>query len=279
MARAALVTGASSGIGRATSVALAQSGWTVFAGVRTDAAAHDLVAAVPHRIEPVLFDVTDVGALASVADNVRERTGGEGLQGVVCNAGIAIGGPLEDVELSEFRRQLEVNLIGAVAVIQATLPLLRIGHGRLVLISSDNGRWAPPFLAPYAASKFALEAIGDALRLELRRTGIRVALVEPGSIRTAIWDKGRERTADYRQTPESREVYGDVAAWASEMIAEGEARAIPPERVVDAVVAALTARRPKTRYIVGNDARVMVALRAVLPALVFDALVARKLPH
>ena len=270
-----LVTGASSGIGRATATVLALAGWRVFAGVRdlnvgTELARSDASAG---SIEAVRLDVTDEGSIAAAKDGIAERLGGDRLSGLVNNAGVGFGGPLEFVRLDDLREQLEVNVIGQVAVTQSMLPLLREGRGRIVLISSDNGRWAPPFMGPYVASKFALEGIGDALRLELRRSGISVSIVEPGSIKTSIWDKGLDQLDDLDLPPGSMSIYGDVAGVLRQGLEQGEKNAIPPERVAEAIQDALTAKRPRARYRVGRDAKAMIALRSVLPDRVFDSLV------
>ena len=270
-----LVTGASSGIGRATATVLALAGWRVFAGVRdlnvgTELARSDASAG---SIEAVRLDVTDEGSIAAAKDGIAERLGGDRLSGLVNNAGVGFGGPLEFVRLDDLREQLEVNVIGQVAVTQSMLPLLREGRGRIVLISSDNGRWAPPFMGPYVASKFALEGIGDALRLELRRSGISVSIVEPGSIKTSIWDKGLDQLDDLDLPPGSMSIYGDVAGVLRQGLEQGEKNAIPPERVAEAIQDALTAKHPRARYRVGRDAKAMIALRSVLPDRVFDSLV------
>jgi len=270
-----LVTGASSGIGRATATVLALAGWRVFAGVRdlnvgTELATSDASAG---SIEAVRLDVTDEGSIATAKDSIVERLGGDRLSGLVNNAGIGFGGPLEFVRLDDLREQLEVNVIGQVAVTQGMLPHLREGRGRIVLISSDNGRWAPPFMGPYVASKFALEGIGDALRLELRRSGVSVSIIEPGSIKTSIWDKGLNKLDDLDLPPESTSIYGDVACVLRRGLEQGEKNAIPPERVAEAIQDALTAKRPKARYRVGRDAKAMIALRSLLPDRGFDSLV------
>jgi len=214
MGPAALVTGASSGIGRATVLRLEDSGWTVFAGTRDPAAADALVSAASGAgtLEPVLLDVTDQDSIATSRARIAERMGARGLRGLVNNAGIGVGGVLEFVRLEDLRHVLEVNVTGQVAVTQAMLPLLRSGTGRIVFTSSDNGRWAPPYMGPYAASKFALEAIGDALRFELRRSKIPVSIVEPGSIKTSIWDKGLDEVDELDLPEESESLYGDVPA-------------------------------------------------------------------
>jgi NAD(P)-dependent dehydrogenase (short-subunit alcohol dehydrogenase family) len=279
MAPAALVTGASSGIGRATALRLEVEGWRVFAGVRDPSAGNDLLQAASGAgtLEPVRLDVTEQGSVAATAAAVSERMGGEGLRGLVNNAGIGVGGPLEYVALDNLRGVLEVNVIGQVAVTQAMLPLLRRGHGRIVFTSSDNGRWAPPFLGPYAASKFALEAIGDALRVELRQSKIPVSIVEPGSVKTSIWDKGLDgiERGELNLPEESERHYGDITSVLRNALEEGKRNAVPAERVADAIHHALSARRPKTRYRVGRDARAMIILRAVLPDRAFDSAVSR----
>lgn len=276
---AVLITGASSGIGRAASLRLEAEGWTVFAGVRDPAAGEALAEAATGAgvIEPVRLDVTDQHLIEAARSDIVERVGGQGLRGLVNNAGIGGGGPLEYVQLDYLREVFEVNAIGQVAVTQAMLPLLRTGGGRIVFTSSDNGRWTPPYMGPYSASKFALEAIGDTFRLELRRSKVPVSIIEPGSIKTPIWDKGTDAIAggDLTLGPDSTKHYGDVATVLRNAIEEGEANSIPPERVADAVLHALRARRPKTRYRVGRDARIMITLRSVLPDRVFDAAVSR----
>jgi NAD(P)-dependent dehydrogenase (short-subunit alcohol dehydrogenase family) len=277
MGPAALVTGASSGIGRATALRLEGSGWTVFAGARDPAAGDALVSAASGAgtLEPVVLDVTDQESIATSRARIAERMGAQGLRGLVNNAGIGVGGVLEFVALEDLRHVLEVNVTGQVAVTQAMLPLLRSGTGRIVFTSSDNGRWAPPYMAPYAASKFALEAIGDALRFELRRSKIRVSIVEPGSIKTSIWDKGLDEVDELDLPEESERLYGDVPGVLRNALEQGRRDAIPAERVADAIYHALTADRPKTRYRVGRDARAMIALRAILPDRAFDSVISR----
>jgi NAD(P)-dependent dehydrogenase (short-subunit alcohol dehydrogenase family) len=231
--RSVLVTGASSGIGRATAERLRDRGWDVLAGVRRTEDA-------PSGCEAVVLDLT------AVAWEPRP------LDAAVLNAGIALSGPLEFVPVDELRRQLEVNVVGQVALLQALLPALRDSRGRIVLMGSASGRLALPFLAPYAASKFALEAVADALRGEVAPFGIAVSLVEPGSIATPMWRKGGERAAQL--PPEALELYGDAVerlrAWAAKRGA-----VTPPEEVARVVEAALTAERPRTRYVVGAGAR------------------------
>jgi NAD(P)-dependent dehydrogenase (short-subunit alcohol dehydrogenase family) len=263
--RLALVTGASSGIGRATAQRLVGAGWTVLAGVRNEDDA-------PPQTEPVRLDVTDPAAIAAAA----ARIGGE-LQGLVNNAGISVAGPLEVVSAEDFRRQIDVNLLGPVALTQALLPALRAARGRIVLVSSVGGRVAQPFLSPYAASKFGLEAVADSLRNELYRTGVRTAVIEPGAVDTPIWDKGLAEADEIeaRVGPELRDVYARGIAVMRRFAADAPNRAVPPDEVAKAIEHALTAPRPRTRYVVGGQARVLIALRRALPDRAFDALLRR----
>jgi NAD(P)-dependent dehydrogenase (short-subunit alcohol dehydrogenase family) len=272
--RAVVVTGASTGIGEACARMLAEHGFRVFAGVRKDADG-ERVRASGERIEPVRLDVTDEASIAAAAQQVGEAP----LAGLVNNAGISVSGPLEFVPLDEWRHQLEVNVIGQVAVTQAFLPALRRAKGRIVNISSVGGRVAAPMLSPYAASKFAIEGLSDSLRRELRPLGVHVAVIEPGSIATEIWRKGTaaadELLAD--APPEVEQVYGPTIAAIRAQAVKSAEEAIPPEDVAKAVEHALTARRPRTRYVVGRDAKMRIRAAALLPDRAFDALVARML--
>jgi NAD(P)-dependent dehydrogenase (short-subunit alcohol dehydrogenase family) len=281
----ALITGASSGIGRATALRLAASGWTVLAGVRDPAAGESLVAEAGGRgrLLALSLDVTDPGQL----DAARERVDAEaavagasargGLDALVNNAGIGIGGPLELVSGEDLRRQFEVNVFGQVEVTQALLPALRRARGRIVFVSSIGGRVATAFTAPYAASKHAIEAFGDALRVELHSSGVRVALVEPGSVATPIWDKSRVEAERVSIPPELEQVYGRIPAAMGKVLEDTARRGVPPERVAETIELALTSRRMKARYLVGTDAKAMLLAKRLLPDLVFDRVIRRAL--
>jgi NAD(P)-dependent dehydrogenase (short-subunit alcohol dehydrogenase family) len=268
--RVVLVTGASSGIGEACALRLARAGWRVFAGVRRGEDAERLGS---RGTTPLRLDVTDADQIAAAADAIGER-----LDGLVNNAGIALAAPLEFVPLDELRRQLDVNVVGQVAVTQAVLPALRRARGRIVNVGSIAGRSALPFLGPYAASKFALEAITDSLRVELRRWGIEVVVVEPASIATPIWKRSAARADELANglPPEFTELYGEAIAVVRGAAAATDARAEPPERVAEVVEHALTAERPKTRYLVGRDARRRARLER-LPDRLRDRLLLRAL--
>ncbi len=274
----ALITGASTGIGRATALRLAGAGWTVLAGVRDPAAGAALVTdATSGRIVPVSLDVTDEGQVAQAAAVVEEQAGAGGLDALVNNAGIGIGGPLELVSAEDLRRQFDVNVFAQVAVTQAMLPALRRAGGRIAFVSSIGGRVAMAFTAPYAASKHAIEAFGDALRVELRTSGVQVTLIEPGSVATPIWDKSRVESERVSVPPELQRQYGHVQAAMDKVLADTERRGVPPEQVADTILRALTASRMRARYVVGRDAKAMLIARRLLPDHVFDALARRAL--
>jgi NAD(P)-dependent dehydrogenase (short-subunit alcohol dehydrogenase family) len=242
--KTALVTGASSGIGQACAVRLVSAGWRVLAAVRRAGDA-------PEGTEEVRLDVTDGEQIRAAAGLVDQ------LDGLVNNAGIAIAAPVEFVPPEELRHQLEVNLVGQVAVTQAFLPALRRSRGRIVFMGSIAGRSALPFLSPYAASKHALEALADSLRLELRPFGIHVSIVEPGTIKTAIWARSAQRADELIAGADGQlgELYGErIAAFRQIALKRGAAGA-PAEKVAKVVLEALTAERPHTRYLIGRDAR------------------------
>jgi NAD(P)-dependent dehydrogenase (short-subunit alcohol dehydrogenase family) len=254
-------------------------GFWVYAGVRKDADADSLREAGSEHLEPVHLDVTDEDSIAASARKVTEEVGDRGLAGLVNNAGISVVGPLEFLPIEELRRQLEVNLIGQMAVTQALIPALRKAAGRIVFISSIGGRLSTPFMTPYHASKWAIEATADALRLELKPWGIEVVLVEPGSIDTRIWEKGQAQADEIESGmgDRGRELYGRQIAAAREAARQTAAEGIAPERVAEVVGRALTADRPRTRYLVGRDAKIAARVRKLLPDRVFDRLVARQL--
>jgi len=253
--RTVLVTGASSGIGAACARHLAARGWDVYATVRTPGDA-------PEETTELLLDVTDANAVASLSF--------ERLDGLVNNAGIAIAVPLEDLPPDELRRQLEVNVVGQLAVTQAVLPALRAARGRIVIMGSIGGRSALPFLGGYAMTKFALEAMADSLRLELTADGVAVSLIEPGTIATPMWTKPQP-FAD-----RVGERYRARIAHFREFAAGRAANAVPAARVAAAVEHALTADRPKARYVVGRDARIRAAIER-LPNRVRDRVLRRAL--
>jgi NAD(P)-dependent dehydrogenase (short-subunit alcohol dehydrogenase family) len=279
--RYALVTGASTGMGRATVLRLARDGYHVFAGVRKEADGESLVrAAAGGDVIPVQLDVTDAGQIAAAAETVTARTGGAGLHALVNNAGVGVFGPLELASLDSIRWQFEVNVTGQIAITQAFLPLLRTARGRIVMIGSIGDRAAMPFGEPLGASKAAIALMADALRQELAPWDIKVILVRPAGVRTEAVEKfaaDTEKTvASF--TDEGRGLYGEtylrMAAAALPRLRGGSS----PDVVADTIADALAASRPRTRYLVGKDSRKLSALAAILPDPAFDAL-RRRLFH
>ncbi len=275
---AVVITGASTGIGAASAVELAHRGFRVFAGVRRPCDGERLKDRAP-TIVPLLLDVTDAGQIAAAAETVGRAVGEAGLAGLLNNAGIVVAGPLEILPLDQLRLQLEVNVIGQIAVTQALLPFLRKARGRIVNMGSFNGRIAAPYLAPYAASKHALEALSDALRLELRAWGIRVSVIEPGGTTTPIWDKSLA-AADASADEANNEGLGlykrdlDAMRQATRKLAEA---ALPVDTVVRCVVHALTARHPWARYPVGLKVNLLFRARKWIPDRIWDWIIERSL--
>ncbi len=281
--RGVVITGASTGIGAACALHLDRLGFTVFAGVRKAEDGAMLQRQGASGVIPVLLDVTDEALIQKAQAFVSEKVGSDGLYGLINNAGIAVVGPLEAVPIPDLRRQLEINVIGQIAVTQAFLPLIRQARGRIVNMGSIAGRGAMPLMGPYAASKFALEAMTDALRLELQQWGIEVSIVEPGAIATPIWEKsGKDATDLETAMPmEMRSLYAAVVAAVRKVVGEAAQRAISADAVAQAVEHALTASRPKTRYLVGTDAKLRALMIKLLPDRLSDAVLtwALKLPR
>lgn len=273
--KSALVTGASKGIGEATAIHLAARGWRVYAGFRSAADGQRL--ATIGNVEPVRLDVTEAKDIANLVRRLASDLDGTGLDAVVDNAGIAVAGPLEYVPIERLRTQLEINVIGQVAVTQAVLPLLRVARGRIVLVGSVAGRSSMPLVGPYSASKHALEAIADAWRVELRPAGIFVSIIEPGVIATPIWETSIESgLKSLEDAPaELDERYGAALRAVQKWAAEGTG-GLPADAVARVIERALTAARPRARYVVGRDARMRMLLEW-LPDRWRDALISRAL--
>jgi NAD(P)-dependent dehydrogenase (short-subunit alcohol dehydrogenase family) len=275
--RSVLITGASTGIGRATALRLDSAGWKVFAGVRREEDAAALAKVASDRLLPLILDVTEAEQIAAAARRIDAETeGGGGLDGLVNNAGAAFPSPLETMPIEDFRRQVEVNLTGQVAVTQAMLPAIRAARGRIVFISSIGGLIAFPMTGAYHAAKFGIEAVGDVFRRELRPWGITVSIVEPGSIDTPIWERG-ERSADEvgGRSPQRQALYGGAVERYRKVVKATAERGIPPQKVAKAIEHALDSSRPRSRYLVGLDAKVQARLRALLPTPILDRIIAR----
>lgn len=263
----ALVTGASRGIGKGIVEHLAARGWDVVAGVRSPQDADAVTKLDPQRVSSVILDVTSADDIAALEQSLPEQ-----LDAVVNNAGIAVGGAMETLSPDEWRKQLEINVIGALAVTQAALPRLRKSRGRIVFISSVNGRLSMPLVGAYAASKFALEAAADALRMELSPWKIRVVVVEPAQTDTDMWRTADTMVEDLEAslTPEHRGLYAKHIAGFKKMIPVSQKLAVPTEKVSAVVEEALTAKRPRARYIVGLGPKAQVALMSVMPTKMRD---------
>jgi NAD(P)-dependent dehydrogenase (short-subunit alcohol dehydrogenase family) len=254
---AVFVTGASSGIGRATVERLAADGFTVVAGVRRD------TDAPPAASAHVLIDLAETDSVVTAAKDLLEQTGGA-LAGLVNNAGINVNGPFEVLPIEEWRRQFEVNLFGQLSLTRELLPALLGSRGRIVTVGSVGGRYSAPFLGPYSASKFAVRAWMDALRHELDPHGVKAVLVEPGAIDTPIWNKGNAHadTVLDGMSDEQKQRYAGQVAGARKLAAMAERNAIPPEKVAAVVARALVSRNPRGRYLVGVDARLQAVIAA-----------------
>lgn len=274
--RTVVISGATKGIGAACALHLDRLGFRVFAGYRSETDAEWLRTRSSSRLTPVKLDVTDEATIAQTAKIVSAATGEAGLWGVVNNAAIVVAGPLEVLPIEEIRHQFEVNVMGALRLTQVLIPLLRQQGGRIVNISSVNGRLCTPYTGPYSASKFALEALSDALRFELRRWAIEVSIVEPGAIRTPLWDASRKRALRIARSiaPESKQLYRRVFDRLNDVTSP--VRALAPERVAQVVARALIARHPRTRYQVGWDARAGVLIARLLPGRLIDLLLAAR---
>ncbi len=271
---AVLVTGASTGIGEATALHLVERGHRVFAGVRRADDGERLQEQAGAGLTPVMLDVTDEAQVEAAAREVGDQLGTTRFAGIVNNAGVARGGPLEYLPLDEWRFQFEVNVFGQIAVTKAFLPLIRTGHGRVLFVGSISGRFATALMGPYCGSKFALEAIAESLRLELHPWDIKVSVIEPGAIKTAIWEKGRRLVDELvdRFPQEAIDRYRPMIELVQRGIEFQDANGIEPGIVARTVEHALFAARPKHRYLVGRDAKIAGHAMRILPDRARDAL-------
>jgi NAD(P)-dependent dehydrogenase (short-subunit alcohol dehydrogenase family) len=275
---AVVVTGASTGIGRATALFLDRKGYRVFAGVRKQADAKSLTEEGSDSLTPITIDVTKDRSIAAAKNRVQKAVGKDGLVGLVNNAGVGDGGPVETMDLDVLRNVLEVNLVGQVAVTQAFLPLIRKAPGTVVFIASIGGRIASPFMSPYNTSKFAIEALGESLRQEVAPWDIDVVVIEPGSIDTPIWTKGAETIEEQeaKLTPAAKRLYGKQLKRMDEVLSETASRGIPPEKVARVIHTAISSEKPKHRYLVGRDAKIAARLKGTLPDRTFTKLISRQ---
>jgi NAD(P)-dependent dehydrogenase (short-subunit alcohol dehydrogenase family) len=275
--KSVVITGSSTGIGRACALMLDRNGFRVFAGVRKKADGDALRSAASRSLTPVQIDVTDPASIQAMAEEVTSETGDAGLHGLVNNAGTALPCPIEYLPLDGFRHQLEVNLVGPLAVTKALLPVLRKGQGRVVNVTSAAGRAGVPLMAPYVSAKHGLEGLSDVMRLEFRQLGIQVAVIEPGFVGTAMGGKlQRDTEGVIGSLPDDgRRRYGPGLATLAEEISQHAATGSPPEVIAKAVLHALTSKRPLTRYPSGVGAKRMLFMRRILPDRQFDRIILR----
>jgi NAD(P)-dependent dehydrogenase (short-subunit alcohol dehydrogenase family) len=275
--KSVVITGSSTGIGRSCALMLDRNGFRVFAGVRNKSDGDALRAAASESLTPVHIDVADAESIQAMADRVTAEVGDAGLYGLVNNAGTSLPCAIEYLPLDAFRRELEVNLVGPLAVTQALLPLLARAKGRVVTVTSAAGKAGVPLIAPYVAAKHGLEGLSDAMRLEFRHLGIQVAIIEPGFVGTAMGDKLQRDTADAVSAlpEEGRRRYGPALQKVAENISRHAGTGSPPEVVAKDVLHALTSKMPRTRYRSGAGAKPMLLARRVLPDRMFDRLILR----
>ncbi|WP_158240332.1 SDR family NAD(P)-dependent oxidoreductase [Mycobacterium hubeiense] len=275
--KSVVVTGTSSGIGRACALMLDRNGFRVFAGVRKGVDGESLRAAASEALTPVNIDVTDSESIHAMAEQVAREVGDAGLAGLVNNAGTTLPCPVECLPLDTFRHQLEVNLVGPLAVTQALLPLLLRGRGRIANVTSVAGRAAVPMMAPYVAAKHGLEGLSDVLRLELSDLGMHVAIVEPGFVSTEMRHKLERDTEDTIRSlpPTAASRYGPQLMALADSISSHAAQGSSPDVVAKSVLHALTSDKPRIRYPTGAGARRMLILRRILPDRQFDHVVRR----
>ncbi len=273
---AVFISGSSSGIGEACAVGLDKHGYDVFAGVRKAEDGESLRRKTSQRLQPVLVDIADENQIKAAGETVRRALGARPLVGLINNAGIFVGGPLEFVPIDRLRHQMEINLIGHIAMSQTFLPLLRKSQGRIINIGSIAGIFASPMMGPYCASKFAMEAVSDVLRRELRPWNIRVILLEPGIIDTKIWPKAKSQAEEaIAGAPEElTKLYGPLIDAVQNHAADATKAAQSAEVVFRAVLQALTVRRPKTRYRMGPKARAQKVI-SWLPDRIQDRMLVR----
>ena len=268
---AIVITGASTGVGRAAALMLDKKGYRVFASVRKEKEAESLKRDASENLTPIFMDITKAEEIKSAADIVSKAIQNEGLVGLVNNAGLLVDGPVELISLDDLRWQFEVNVFGQIAVTQEFLPLIRKAKGRIVNIGSIGGKIAGPFISALCASKFALEAFTDALRMELEPWGIEVILVEPGSIASAAPDKVEESFQKNfaNMSPEAKAMYGDAYKFFVEGLISSNRTGMPPEQVADAILEALEASKPKTRYFLSKG-QIFLMLDLMLKKFISD---------
>lgn len=273
-----LITGVSSGLGEHAAKHFLKKGYSVLGSVRKFEDAKTLISEFPDQFTPLVFDVTDHLAIESAFDIVKGKVNDEGLTALINNAGMAVSGPIKHIPMDRFRHQFEVNVFGLVKVTQVFLPLLggEAGSpyppGRIINISSISGLIANPFMGPYSASKFAVEAISDVMRREFSIYGIKVICLQPGVIRSEIWSKARSEPRDYGSTD-----YDYILAKQDNIIDSIEKRAISPEFVSRAIEHAITQKRPRPRYIIAKKSWMIRLIAHIIPSRITDRIFTRNM--
>jgi NAD(P)-dependent dehydrogenase (short-subunit alcohol dehydrogenase family) len=277
--KSVVITGASRGIGRACALLLDRSGFKVFAGIRRFEDGEQLIMKSTGNLVPVVIDITSHESIDSAADNIANMIGDTGLQGLVNNAGIAVTGPLEFMPLERIREQFEINLFGQINVTQKFLPLIRKGDGRIINMSSKEGLMAMPLCGPYCASKFALEAFSDTLRLELKQWNIPVCIIEPGTIATQIIERSISSAEEcISQMPKhAGELYETCFTAARKTADKILQTAIPVDTVAKTVLKALTDKKPKSRYTVGADTKAISIMCKIMPDWMLDKIILKQM--
>lgn len=280
---AVVVTGASTGIGRETALYLDEQGYRVFPGVRKQKDADNLAKAGSDRLTPITIDVTEAASIEAAREQVEEAVGTSGIVGLVNNAGVANAGPVEHLPVADFQKVIDVNLTGQYAVTQQFLPLVRRGEGTILFITSIGGRVASPFFSAYNASKFGLEGLADALRREIKPWKMNVVVIEPGSIATEIWERGTAEfdRAEAELGPEAKRLYGKQLKAMRDVMADTAERGIEPVEVAKVIEKAIRSDSPNSRYLIGNDAKLMYRMQRLVGDKNFDKLMRRsmKLPN
>ena len=273
-----VITGCSSGFGRLTALQLARQGWHVFGTVRKDDDKENLINALEdvykEHLTPVVCDITNTEQVAHLAQTVAAAT--PHLNALLNNAGTAFAAPLELLSMEDLTAQFDINVVAQMRVTQALLPLLKSAKGTIINVSSVNGKISTPIVGAYAASKFALEAISDALRLELAPFGVRVVVIEPSSSPTNIWQTSMRRSLEKMELHREGE-YAKLLITFEKLANVLSKRGFPPQRFVDTVVRILTSPKPRTRYVVPRSAAIDVTLRRFLPDRIFDMILRRSL--
>jgi NAD(P)-dependent dehydrogenase (short-subunit alcohol dehydrogenase family) len=277
--KSVVITGASRGIGKACALLLDRLGFKIFAGVRRIEDGEQLKKQSTGNIVPVIIDVTDKKSIEIAARDIASMLNDSGLYGLVNNAGIAVGGPLEFMPIERIREQFEINVFGQISITQQFLPLIRKGKGRIINISSKEGMMAMPFIGPYCASKFALEAFSDALRMELKHWDIPVSIIEPGTIATQIIERSIASAEEcVKELPRhANELYESCFNSARKAADKILKSAIPVDAAARIVLKALTDKKPKTRYTVGLDAKAISVMCKILPDRMLDKIILKQM--